>query len=461
MKKKTFFPIILCLVLVIGFLGFIVWNNRTVSTITLDINPSVEINLKRNEKVKNVIALNEDAKEIIDANLEGKKLDETLKLICDNLIEKGYARTDDLLEIIVYSEGNTSNKELETKIKETFNENQIDSNIITIDDISKEDKELAKEYNISPAKVVYIKSIAKDNDNIDIEDYSNKPVAELKEIKETGNYCDKGYTLEGNLCFREIGKKTPKSGETCPQGYLEYNKSCYREVGIMETGNISCPTGFTLEGEDCIKKKVVSAIVTDYSCPSGIVKTKAEVGMSVKGSGDSNDPVCVDPSSITHPVTVCELPASDPTERLSYGGKCYWHRAPVIDSGCPGKIKVNGFCWDLATNVYLCPNSENKNPRTKDDYCYKVLKNVKPIAGSYKCENEGWTLEGSKCTGVEKSGIIREITCPDEYTLIDNNKCLNLSDKKNKVNGLICDEENTRLEGNDCIVYEQVEAKHN
>ena len=152
MKKKIIIPIgIVALFLVIGFIIFD--NNKIVSTITLDINPSIEINLTRNEKVKSVVALNEDAKEIVNGNLKGKSIDDTLKQITDNLIEKGYVAEENFLEIILYSEGDISNKELETKLKETLEKKKIDSNITTIKKVSKEDEELAKKYDVSPAKI--------------------------------------------------------------------------------------------------------------------------------------------------------------------------------------------------------------------------------------------------------------------------------------------------------------------
>ena len=157
MKKKIIISIIGCLVLVIGIIGFIFWNNRTISTITLDINPSIEINLTRNEKVKSVVALNEDAKEIVNGNLKGKSIDDTLKQITDNLIEKGYVAEENLLEIILYSEGDISNKELETKLKETLEKKKIDSNITTIKKVSKEDEELAKKIRCKPCKNIIYK----------------------------------------------------------------------------------------------------------------------------------------------------------------------------------------------------------------------------------------------------------------------------------------------------------------
>ena len=61
MKKKIIIPVIVCLIIIIGITGFIIWNNRTVSTITMDINPSIEINLNRNDRVNSIVALNNEA----------------------------------------------------------------------------------------------------------------------------------------------------------------------------------------------------------------------------------------------------------------------------------------------------------------------------------------------------------------------------------------------------------------
>ena len=64
MKNKLLL-IIPVLLVIIGAFGFILWNNRTISTITMDINPSIEIHLNKRNKVKKVVALNKDAKEYI------------------------------------------------------------------------------------------------------------------------------------------------------------------------------------------------------------------------------------------------------------------------------------------------------------------------------------------------------------------------------------------------------------
>ena len=108
MKKKIIIPIVVCLFLIIGLAGFIYYNNMTISTITLDINPSVQIDLNRNNKVKKIIALNKDAKEIISNNIKGMTLNDSIKELTSNVINKGYAQ-DRFVVVIPISKENLIN----------------------------------------------------------------------------------------------------------------------------------------------------------------------------------------------------------------------------------------------------------------------------------------------------------------------------------------------------------------
>ena len=97
--------------MIIGIVGFLYWNNRIVSTITLDINPSVEINLDKKDNVISVVALNEDAKNIIDFDYKGKSFDDIVSVIINNSIESGYVE-DDRVVVIVHSDGNIGNEDV-------------------------------------------------------------------------------------------------------------------------------------------------------------------------------------------------------------------------------------------------------------------------------------------------------------------------------------------------------------
>ena len=435
MKKKIMIPIIVVLILVIGTVSFILFNSRIATTITLDINPSIEINLTRNEKVKSVVALNEDAEEIVDGNLKGKSIDDTLKQITDNLIEKGYVTEENFLEIILYSEGDISNKELETKLKETLEKKKIDSNIITINKVSKEDEELAKKYDVSPAKISYIKTIIQNNKNLDLEDLANKSVSELKETKETGKYCDEGYTLEGDWCLREKERVSATSGEVCPRGYAEHEGKCYEETKAIESKSLICNVGFKLVDNKCVMNEVTDAL---GKCDSG----------------DYDNGYCVRKELIGDAEEYCRLtPATD----ILMNHKCYGPK-PILNGGCANNDKIiNGKCVDL--NSYYESDYRCKSGDLESDHkCYKTVKNSPDL---YYCE-ENAKLEGTKCVINRIEEPLKEMSCPSGTIPIDDgSRCLNLNKIATKESGFVCESEKSRLKGNQCIIYEMIEAKNN
>ena len=458
MKKKIVLSTIIGLFLIIGIVSIILFNNRIVSTITLDINPSIEINLTKNEKVKKVKALNNDAKNIVDTNLKGKSIDKVIDIITKKVIEKGYVE-DNRVMVLICSEGNIKSNDIETKIRDSFNKKEVDSQIIVIDNITKRDKELAKKYNISPAKVAYINSILKENKDISIKDLVNKSVDDLDETKATGYYCPDNYILEGGWCLKEKERIQANQGKVCPNDYYEYNEKCYEEVPIEHTDKFYCREDFKLEGKKCTRTISIDAEPSKYSCPSGEAKTNYEAGLANKNDGIANDIVCVDISRATHPVSPCET--HDGTEYTVVGGKCYWHRAPVIVEGCPGKILVNGMCWDDASNIYICEGyRDGKRYSSRSEYCENSIKYIQPTVTEYKCDKD-YKLDGNKCLKDEVEDAFNEQVCPSGYSLVNNDRCINYNKIANKENGFVCEGEDTKLKGNTCITYEKIPAKHN
>ena len=112
MKRKRIIQIIICFVLIILIISLLLLKNNKVSTITLDINPSIEINLNKNDKIINVKALNDDAKSIISDNLKEKTLADTFEILISNLIQEGYAQKGKDLDVILYTNGKISNKDV-------------------------------------------------------------------------------------------------------------------------------------------------------------------------------------------------------------------------------------------------------------------------------------------------------------------------------------------------------------
>ena len=454
-KVKIIIPVVL--ICLIGIIGLYVWNNRIVSTVTIDINPSFKISLNRKNRVVSVKALNNDAKLFIKDDFKNVSLEDTITVLADNVIESPLA-TDELV-ILISATGKVKNEDVKTTLSKNFENQNVEYYIIAVDNITKADEKLAKQNNITPAKAAYINSIVKENDDIEIKALFDKSISELKETQDTGLYCDTGYQREGTNCLKEISRVKANSGMVCPTGYFEYNGKCYEETGVIDTDEKFCTSEFNLTGEDCYRKLVSDAIPSKYSCSKGEAKTRLELGLSSANDGDANEVTCVDLSNATHPVSPCELPASDPTERKMIGGKCYWHRAPVIATGCPGKIKVAGECWDDASNVLICAGyRDGKQYKSRTEYCEHSIKYIKPTVTEYKCE-EDFTLKGNKCEKEESFPAPHKRICPAGYTIIDNSNCINLNKTTYKVGGFVCEGDNTRLVNKDCVAYEIVDAK--
>ena len=455
MKKKVVIgALIIAIIAIIGCIFLFKGEKYTI--ITLDINPSLELKVDKNDNVVEVTALNDDANVLITDDYKNKNINDVLDNITEKIVENVDTEGRDYV-ILVHVDGKISDEKVSGELNRAFEARNIPVSVI-VPKVTKEDEKKAKELGVTPAKAAFLKEVTDSNSNVKIEDLKDKPVGELNEIKSSGKYCDPGYTLDVNVCIKEIDRKPAKKADICPFGYVEYEGKCYEEKPIEETDNLVCRDEFVLEGTNCVRRRTVDAHVTSYTCPKGEVRTKAEVGDAPYNSGPANDPVCIDPSKITKPVTPCGLPASDPTERMSSGGKCYWHRAPVIAEGCPGKVQVNGSCWDDASGVYLCPNSKNSNTRKKDDNCYVKL-NVKPTPAGYKCDEEDMRLEGSKCIKEEIEPAEKERICPGGATLVNHDRCINKSKTAKKESGYICDMPDSRLKGKECIILERVEAK--
>ena len=450
MKKKIIIPIVILLVLVIcGLTWFILNNNKIVSTITLDINPSIELQLNKKNEVVNVIPLNDDAKIIVDDSLKGLDLNNALDKITHNVIDKGFVK--DLTTIIVHAEG-INNKEVETVLSKSFEERNIQTNIIVVENVTKEDEEFASKHGVSPAKASYINDIAKENENIDAEVLIEKPVDELEETKQRGVYCDAGYTLDGDFCIKELRREPLKDGQVCPEGYFEQDGKCYEQAEGTTTEKLVCNREWVLEDGKCYYRETVNAIAAKMECIKGVEKTKGEL----EGT-DSDEKVCVDLSKATHPVSPCE--ANDGTEYTRANGKCYWHKAPVIASGCPGKIKVNGFCWDDASNVLICKGyRDGRRYKSRDEYCEHSIKIIEPTVTEYRCDGD-FILEGNKCKREIVEDPHNEKICPSGYTLLDSGHCINKKKTVNKTNGKYCENPNSKVENNECIIYDIIPVR--
>lgn len=448
MKKKILIPIMCVLVLLIGIIGYIVIKNRGTSII-LDINPSIEIKLTKGNVVKKVIALNEDAKEIISNDFKGKNLYETLDIITEEVIDKGYVK-DNNVTVLLYSNKNVD--EVKNHIAGNFGDKNISANITLVESISVEDRLLAMRYDISPSKAAFINSIKEEN-NIDVEELIERPTEELIETKETGYYCESGYTLHGDYCHKELKRISAKEGIICPNGYYDYNGTCYEDAPIKEKDNYVCDEYHTLQGNKCYMKEVGEKHPI-YKCEKGEPPKEGEI----LKRGVSNN-ICVDRTNAKAPTLRCMI-----GPHIVMGGRCYVGPAPVINGGCPNGDKlVNGGCYSLdPEDQWQCPDG-NIYMRSKGEnieLCPDTYTYIEPSITGYTCD-EGFTLVNNECIREELIEARHERYCDSGYSIIEDSKCINFNNKTSKQNGYYCENDRYVVEGNMCVLTDVVPAKHN
>ena len=454
MRKKILLLIVI--ILILGVSGFIIWNNRTVVTIMMEINPSIEIRLNKNDKVVKVIPLNDDAKDIIPGKFYGKSLDSTMDMIIDNLISNNYV-TDREVNIIMSITGVMDEDAIIVGIFDQFNEKNIHADIMVVDTVSAEDKKIASQYNISPVRAAYINMMLQENTNLDIVDLSNKPIRELRDIRNTGKYCDVGYSLEGDFCLKEKERINAPTGDVCPDEYYKYDGKCYRITPSIDGDEYACPDGYTLtEENECVGKEIHDAI-PNFTCATGELMKRGNVrNQRYRDSGDWEEYVCENTADAKYPTERCYT-----SEHAIINGKCAMGPKPLLPTptGCEGDdINYNGGCYDPTPDEpYICPDGFRYD--TNDQPCPDTFTYTK-ASGNYTCP-DGYILSGSKCTrDVVRSADFKK-TCPDGYTIVDYDRCINKQDTAEFVKGYVCTEPDSRLVDDKCILYESVLAKFN
>lgn len=150
-------------------------NNQVVTTINLDINPSIEIALSKNDTILSVSALNEDAVSITEqlSWKKGDSLESLLSKTVSELTKEGYL-SQDSQTILVSVENKTashSNKildDISTTMEETLVANSVTGSVIaqTMTSEDKEIQELSENLHISPGKATFISHMVDETDTL-------------------------------------------------------------------------------------------------------------------------------------------------------------------------------------------------------------------------------------------------------------------------------------------------------
>ncbi|MBP3293795.1 MAG: PepSY domain-containing protein [Clostridia bacterium] len=160
-------------VLVIGGgAGLAVYNNnyKVASTISLDVNPSVEITANKKEDVLAVNALNDDGRKIIgDMDFSGSSIDVTVNALIGSMLREGYL-SDLANSILISVEDDDANhgaqlrKKLADDVNAILQVNAFDGAVLSQTVVKDSDAwTLAEEYGITAGKAQLVSEIVAGN----------------------------------------------------------------------------------------------------------------------------------------------------------------------------------------------------------------------------------------------------------------------------------------------------------
>lgn len=177
-KKRRWAPLAaaacLALVLVGGGGGYYYYsaNNAVASLVSLDVNPSIQLEVNKNEKVLSATPMNEDGAEILaDMDLKGTTADVAMYAIIGSLLQHGYV--DELANSILITvedddqaRGEKLQQELTAQADAALENAQVSGAVLaqTLQH-TEELTQKAQEYGISTGKAALIMAIVEGSNN--------------------------------------------------------------------------------------------------------------------------------------------------------------------------------------------------------------------------------------------------------------------------------------------------------
>ena len=162
--------VVMAMICLVGILGYVQYdsNYKIDSIVDFDVNPSVEFEVNKKEKVIGVNALNEDGKKIIgDMDLINTDIEVATNAIAGSMLRNGYL-TEEANSILVSvknadeEKGNALQEKISTQIDQLLKEYSINGAILTqMYNDDDETKSIAEQYNLSQGKASLINQLLK------------------------------------------------------------------------------------------------------------------------------------------------------------------------------------------------------------------------------------------------------------------------------------------------------------
>ena len=196
-KWTTLVAACLAVMLLCGGGVFYQQAHAVASVVSLDVNPSIELKVSRNEKVLACVPLNEDAKAILadmsnGADLKGAKLDVAVNAIVGSLVRNGYL--DSISSAIMISvedkdaaRAEKLQRELTSAVDGVLQTSEAKAAVLTqtlTQDATREQQ--ARENNISTGKAALVNRVLAITPALKFDALAKLSVEELKDLAEAG-----------------------------------------------------------------------------------------------------------------------------------------------------------------------------------------------------------------------------------------------------------------------------------
>ncbi|MGM9637169.1 MAG: PepSY domain-containing protein [Eubacteriales bacterium] len=281
-------------------------NYRVDSVVSLDVNPSIEIQTNQKEQVLAVNALNEDGKIVIgNMNFKGSDLEVTVNALIGSMLRNGYL-SEVANSILVSIDGNNTERTaaLQQKLVDEINnllQTDTFSGAVLCQTVSSDDdlKAIAEEYGISKGKAQLINQIVEQNPQYTLEELAALTINELNLLSESENIQLENISSTGSASDKAyIGMESAKEAAYAHAGItadsvitgleieLDYKHSVMvYEVEFVCGGNeyeyeINATTGEVLEFEKKVKDQKES--VADVTVSAETAKAVAFEDAGVK-----------------------------------------------------------------------------------------------------------------------------------------------------------------------------------
>lgn len=271
----------LALTLIITFVVIglgVTTNNKPYSVIALDVNPSVVIELDKNDRVTKVITNNADAVIILgDMDLKGVDSNVAIYALIGSMLTNGYiSDISNSVLLSVQSNDKLKEEEIISRLTQTINDlligSSINGSVVTQTlELSEEAINLAEELNISEAKAELIFRIIAIDPRMTKESLALISINDLNLLLEAKNYSIDSVKHTGSASTLEI------------MTAQEIYELALTELGLEESSVLEYEVELEQEDGNIVYEIDVQTNTAEYEV---VINAKTGVVISTKQEGD-------------------------------------------------------------------------------------------------------------------------------------------------------------------------------